>query len=48
MVIAVEPKFVIEGVGAVGLEDTYIVGESGSEKITHLESGIVDLMENAH
>lgn len=44
MVIAVEPKFVIKGVGAVGLEDTYIVGETGSEKITHLESGIIDLL----
>lgn len=46
MVIAVEPKFVIEGIGAVGLEDTYIVGESGSEKITHLEAGIVNLLQN--
>lgn len=45
MVIAVEPKFVIEGIGAVGLEDTYIVGKNGSEKITILESGIVDLMK---
>lgn len=43
MAIAVEPKFVIEGVGAVGLEDTFIVGPSGSEKITVLESGIVSL-----
>ena len=48
MVIAVEPKFVIEGVGAVGLEDTYIVGETGSEKITHLESGIINLLDYAH
>jgi Xaa-Pro aminopeptidase len=48
MVIAVEPKFVIEGVGAVGLEDTYIIGETGSEKITHLESGIINLLDYAH
>jgi len=46
MAIAVEPKFVIEGVGAVGLEDTYIVGRNGSEKISILESGIVDLLKN--
>ena len=45
MVIAVEPKFVIGSVGAVGLEDTYIVGKNGSEKITILESGIVDLKQ---
>lgn len=34
MVIAVEPKFVIPKVGAVGIENTYIVGESGLENIT--------------
>lgn len=45
MVIAVEPKFVIEGVGAVGLEDTYIVGENGSEKISDVEPEIIDLLE---
>lgn len=45
MAIAVEPKFVIEGIGAVGLEDTFIVGKNGSEKITLLESGIVDLTQ---
>lgn len=32
--IAVEPKFVIPGVGAVGIENTYIVTESGMERIT--------------
>jgi len=45
MVIAVEPKFIIEGTGAVGLEDTYIVGKNGSEKITLVEPGIIDLMK---
>lgn len=44
MVLAVEPKFVIEGVGAVGLEDTYIVHDTYCEKISHLESGIIDLL----
>lgn len=43
MVLAVEPKFVIEGVGAVGIEDTFIVGKNGSEKISILESGIIDI-----
>ena len=34
MVIAIEPKFVIKGVGAVGTENTYVVKENGLEKIT--------------
>lgn len=33
-VIAVEPKFVIPGIGAVGIENTYIVGEHGGVVIT--------------
>jgi Xaa-Pro aminopeptidase len=45
MVLAVEPKFVIDGVGAVGLEDTYIVTENGGEQISLLEPGIVDLLQ---
>jgi Xaa-Pro dipeptidase len=45
MTIAVEPKFVIEGVGAVGVEDTYLVGKNGSERLTKLEFDIVDLMK---
>lgn len=44
MVLAVEPKFVIKGVGAVGLEDTYIVTENGGECITELEPEIIDIM----
>ena len=43
MVIALEPKFVIEGVGAVGIEDTYIVGKTESERVTHLGNEIIDL-----
>lgn len=34
MTIAIEPKFVIPGVGAVGVENTYIVTENGLENIT--------------
>jgi Xaa-Pro aminopeptidase len=48
MAVAVEPKFVIEGVGAVGLEDTYLIGRNGSEKITVLEPGIIDLLDNQY
>jgi len=43
MVLAVEPKFVINGVGAVGLEDTYIVTETGGEQISLLSPDIIDL-----
>ena len=45
MAIAVEPKFVIDGIGAVGLEDTYLVGKTGGEKITLVEPGIIDLLK---
>lgn len=43
MVLAVEPKFVIEGVGAVGIENTFVVTANGGEKLTILEEGIVNL-----
>ncbi|MDR2037916.1 MAG: Xaa-Pro peptidase family protein [Bacteroidales bacterium] len=43
MVLAVEPKFVIEGVGAVGIENTFVVTENNAEKLTILEEGIVNL-----
>ena len=33
-VIAVEPKFVIPGIGAIGVENTYIVGSDGGRVIT--------------
>ncbi len=33
-VIALEPKYVIPGVGAVGVESTYVVTENGMESIT--------------
>lgn len=34
MTLAIEPKFVIPNVGAVGVENTYIVTDSGLENIT--------------
>ena len=43
MVLAVEPKFVIEGIGAVGIENTFAVTETNAEKLTILNEEIVDL-----
>jgi len=43
MTIAIEPKFVIKGVGAVGVEDTYLVGKNESERLTKLDFDIIDL-----
>ena len=43
--IAVEPKFVIPGVGAVGIENTYIVTESGMERITCAPEELISLEE---
>ncbi len=43
MAIALEPKFVLPGIGAVGIENTYFVTESGLEKVTLCEENIVVL-----
>ncbi len=40
---ALEPKFVIPKIGAVGIENTYLVTLNGLEKITQLEEQIVEL-----
>ncbi|HHV84344.1 MAG TPA: aminopeptidase P family protein [Petrimonas sp.] len=40
MAIAIEPKFVLPGIGAVGIENTYIVRDDGLEKITVCEEGL--------
>ena len=43
-VIALEPKFVIPGVGAVGIENTYVVNASGDmETITRAPQDIIEL-----
>ena len=34
MVIAIEPKFGFPDAGIVGVEDTFVVTETGSEKLT--------------
>lgn len=43
MVIALEPKFVFERVGAVGLENTYIITKEGPENITPLAMDLIPL-----
>ena len=43
MVFALEPKFVIPGVGPVGVENTYLVTEEGVEKLTCCEESILPL-----
>lgn len=44
MVIALEPKFIVPGVGAVGVEDSFIVTKKGLESITNFVTrDIVDL-----
>lgn len=43
IVFALEPKFVIPEVGAVGIENTYVVTEEGIEKLTIFEEGIIEL-----
>lgn len=42
-VIALEPKFVIPGTGAVGIENTYIVGEDGLRCMTLTPQEIIPL-----
>lgn len=42
--IALEPKFVIPGVGAVGVENTYIVGAEGMNIITRAPQELITLV----
>ena len=46
MVVAFEPKFVFPDIGAVGIENTYLVTDAGIEKLTVLEEEIIDLEGN--
>jgi Xaa-Pro dipeptidase len=41
MTFAMEPKFVFPGEGAVGLENAYLVTETGFEKLTPMEEEII-------
>ena len=43
MVFALEPKFVISGVGAVGIENSFLVTETGVEKLTRFNEEIIPL-----
>jgi Xaa-Pro aminopeptidase len=40
-VIAVEPKFVFPGVGAIGIENTFVVGAAGAERVTIFPDEII-------
>lgn len=43
MVIALEPKFVLPEIGAVGVENTFLVTADGMEKLTTCTEDIVRL-----
>lgn len=43
MVIAYEPKFVLPGIGAVGIENSYLITATGVENLTPLDEDIIDL-----
>ena len=42
-VIALEPKYVIPQVGAVGVESTYVITDEGMECITNFPEEIIEL-----
>ena len=44
MIFALEPKFVLPGIGAVGIENTYLVTAQGCEKLTHAPEEIINLL----
>jgi Xaa-Pro aminopeptidase len=44
MVLALEPKFVIPGVGAVGVENTYLVRAQGLESLTPAPEELANLL----
>ena len=43
MVFALEPKIVLPGVGPVGIENSWVVGAEGLEKLTIYEESIIEL-----
>ena len=43
MTFAFEPKFVLAGIGAVGIENTFLVTDSCVEKMTLLDENIIEL-----
>ena len=46
MVVAFEPKFVLPHIGAVGIENTYLVTETGIENLTTAPEEIIDLTKH--
>jgi len=44
MTFALEPKFVIPGTGAVGIENSFLVTSTGVEKLTLFEEEIIHLL----
>jgi Xaa-Pro aminopeptidase len=40
MVFALEPKFIFPEIGAVGIEDTFVVTETGLEQITYFDEAV--------
>ena len=40
MVFALEPKFIFPGEGTVGIEDTFVLTESGLEQLTTLDDAV--------
>jgi Xaa-Pro aminopeptidase len=45
MVFAYEPKFILPEIGATGNENTFLVTESGIEKLTVFEEGVIELSD---
>ena len=43
VMMAVEPKIVLEGEGVVGIENMYLIGEEGAEKLTVIDDGILEV-----
>lgn len=41
--IAIEPKFVFPGLGAIGIENTWAVTETGGEKLTNMPDALIRL-----
>lgn len=43
MCIAVEPKFILKGICAVGIENTFLITSQGTEKLTICPDNMVVL-----
>jgi len=43
MVFALEPKFVLPGVGAVGIEDTFVVTPGGAERLSGVPARLFEI-----